>query len=113
MSIDDYFERKKNLLNLTLHKHEYLFLPAQLLPNMLNTHPLSTWSAQVFQKKDKKSLSRYFLYTYLNYECSILFIQYKFKKKKHQQKNKQTTHNIILKMCSSFKHTDLQYLPIF
>lgn len=46
---------------------------------------------------------------------SVVFYLYNtnLKKKKHQQKNKQTTHNIILKMCSSFKHTDLQYLPIF
>lgn len=55
--------KKKNLLKLTLHKHKYLFLPDKLLPNMLNTHAFSTWSAQVFInfcfanvfKKDEKN----------------------------------------------------------
>lgn len=63
---------KKNLLKLTLHKHKYLFLPDKLLPNMLNTHAFSTWSAQVFinfcfanvfKKDEKKFLPRSFFYS--------------------------------------------------
>lgn len=57
-----------------------------------------------FKKKIKKSLSRYFLYTYLNYECSILFIQYKFKKKNTNKKtNKQ--HIISYLRCVHLLNT--------